>query len=284
MASTRLLARPQRATLELARLGGIPCARANRFLGRPVGTWAAGSVRQAEQCASSRPQTRAGLAGRGLVGAELAHMPYRPRSWPTFAAEVLSAEVPAARRRGRPRLRADRQRLGLSQRAYAAQRGWTLATVIRLESAAGAMKLGDVDAALARTPRSSCACAIARPATSGAAAPRSRPPRPPAASTPPANPRRDAPTGPRRRGGSHARATRTRRATPGLSRCTRRTGRAPSSSPGCAAGGGRFPAHHVTEQVGTGPPWWWYAESCRAGSVSPDWYAPQYTRRRPPAS
>ena len=25
--------------------------------------------------------------------------------------------------------------------------------------------------------------------------------------------------------------------------------------------------------------WWWYAESSRAGTIAPDWYAPRYTRR-----
>ena len=46
----------------------------------------------------------------------------------------------------------------MSQRAYAAYRAWTLATVTRLESAADAMKLGDVDAALAGTPFQLCLC------------------------------------------------------------------------------------------------------------------------------
>ena len=86
-------------------------------------------------------------------------MEWKPRMWPTFAAEVLRAraslriadEVGLA-------FRAERQRLGLSQRAYAAHRGLTLGTIIRLESAAESLKLGDVDAALEGTMFQLCLC------------------------------------------------------------------------------------------------------------------------------
>ena len=56
-------------------------------------------------------------------------MEWKARMWPTFAAEVLSAR--ASLRLGDEiglAFRAERQRLGLSQRAYAAHRGWTLGT------------------------------------------------------------------------------------------------------------------------------------------------------------
>ena len=79
--------------------------------------------------------------------------------WPTFAAEVLAAR--ASLRLGDEvglALRADRQRLGLSQRAYSVHRGWTLGTVIRLETAADAVKLGDVVDALSDTPFQLCLC------------------------------------------------------------------------------------------------------------------------------
>ncbi len=211
-------------------------------------------------------------------------MPYRPRSWPTFAAEVLSAreslqladEVGLA-------LRADRQRLGLSQRAYAARRGWTLATVIRLESAAGAMKLGDVDAALEETPFQLCLCH--RPPTDdlGPTAPTAPDP-PAAADGEPAPAPAPAPASP-----TSAPSTTPARPTVPTEPPTPHPVH-PAYWPRAElvarvrGGSRRFPAHHVTEQVGEAPPWWWYAESSRAGSVSPDWYAPQYTRRRPPAS
>jgi hypothetical protein len=204
-------------------------------------------------------------------------MEWKPRMWPTFATELLRAR--AALRLGDEvglALRAERQRLGLSQRAYAAQRGWTLGTVIRLESAADAMKLGDVDAALAGTSFVLCLCHRPPGHEPGVAATLTDPstgaapvdgPIPVGTSTPeqgehPAPVPEQAPPLPvhpafwpraeliaRVRGGSR-----------------------------------RFPAHHVTEQMGEGPPWWWYAESSRAGTVAPDWYAPQRTQRRPRAS
>ena len=203
--------------------------------------------------------------------------------WPTFAAEVLSAR--ASLRLGDEiglAFRAERQRLGMSQRAYAAHRGWTLGTVIRLESAADALKLGDVDSALAdtRVP----AVPVPSPArTANPAPPRSHAPDPVASTRPRPNPTgATAAPEPRRRAAATTRDT------------TRRQPRPQPVHPAywpraeliarVRGGRRRFPAHHVTEQIGTGPPWWWYAESSRAGTVAPDWYAPQYTQRRPSAS
>ncbi len=102
-------------------------------------------------------------AGSGLVRGPNsrwgASMERKHQMWPTYAAEVVRAR--ASLRLGDEvglALRAERQRLGMSQRAYAAHRGWTLGTVIRLESAADAMKLGDVDAALDGTAFQLCLC------------------------------------------------------------------------------------------------------------------------------
>ncbi|HYN65928.1 MAG TPA: hypothetical protein VES93_03495 [Ornithinibacter sp.] len=211
-------------------------------------------------------------------------MERKPLRWPTYAAEVLRAreslrigdEVGLA-------LRAERQRLGLSQRAYAAHRGWTLGTVIRLESAADAMKLGDVDAALADTAFQLCLChrppgdepgVAALPAPHGTAAdsaPRATDPSPSDTDnepiTDPASPHAPLPQPPPQPQPVHPAFW------PRAELVARVRG-----------GRRRFPAHHVTEQVGSGPPWWWYAESSRAGTVPPNWYAPQYTQRRPSAS
>ena len=212
-------------------------------------------------------------------------MEWKARMWPTFAAEVLSAR--ASLRLGDEiglAFRAERQRLGLSQRAYAAHRGWTLGTVIRLESAADAMKLGDVDAALADTAFQLCLCHRPPAAEPGAAAlPAPDSPDPTDPISHPSAP--DGATAPHDR-------TNERQTPPGATPDT-----APTPQPVHPAywpraeliarvrgGRRRFPAHHVTEQIGTGPPWWWYAESSRAGTVMPDWYAPQYTQRRPTAS
>jgi len=202
--------------------------------------------------------------------------------WPTFAAEVLSAR--ASLRLGDEiglAFRAERQRLGMSQRAYAAHRGWTLGTVIRLESAADALKLGDVDSALADTAFQLCLCHRPPDGEPGAAALPT--PDPVGLDTPPSEP--EGATPPQNRAGGRQPP----RATP------------PDDNPWpqpvhpaywpraeliarVRGGRRRFPAHHVTEQIGTGPPWWWYAESSRAGTVAPHWYAPQYTQRRPSAS
>lgn len=169
----------------------------------------------------------------------------------------------------------------MSQRAYAVHRGLTLGAVIRLESAADTLKLGDVDAALAGTMFQLCLCH--RP-PDGAPSPAALPaPAPPVGDTYRTSSR---PSGDRSAAGGHDQEP------PPL---------APEESPApqpvhpafwpraeliarVRGGSRRFPAHHVTEQVDTGPPWWWYAESSRVGTVAPHWYAPEYTRRSPPAS
>lgn len=209
-------------------------------------------------------------------------MEWKPRGSPTYAVEVLRAraslqladEVGLA-------FRAERQRLGMSQRAYAAHRGLSLGTIIRLECAADTMKLGDVNAALAGTMFQLCLC--------------HRPPdgRPSPATLPAPGPPGDAAQPP----SAQQAADRSLEGTQGQEAHRRAPEESPAPQPVHPAfwpraeliarvrgGSRRFPAHHVTEQVDTGPPWWWYAESSRAGAVSPHWYAPQYTRRSPSAS
>lgn len=206
-------------------------------------------------------------------------MEWKPRMWPTFAAELLRAR--ASLRVGDEvglALRADRQRLGLSQRAYAERRGWTLGTVIRLESAADAMKLGDVDAALEDTPFMLCLChrpaspdsGVGAPGTTGAGGTAPAP-----SSTESARPSSTEPDG-----------SADDRSAPPAAPMPVHPAYWPRAELIARVRGGRrrFPAHHVTEQVDSGPPWWWYAESSRAGTTSPDWYAPQHTRRRRAAS
>ena len=202
-------------------------------LAGPVGSLGSRERPQRPRRHPFRPQSARGPRRPSLVAlncshaiptSQLAHL--RGRGARARESLQLADEVGLA-------LRADRQRLGLSQRAYAARRGWTLATVIRLESAAGAMKLGDVDAALAATPFQLCLCH--RPPTDelGAAQtalePSGRPsPRP--------RPRRPAPASPRERdpASTPARARLPPPSRPLRSPCTRPSGRGPSSSPGCA--------------------------------------------------
>ncbi|WP_392543077.1 hypothetical protein [Oryzobacter telluris] len=82
-----------------------------------------------------------------------------PRTWPTFAAGLLAAraslrlpdEVGLA-------IRADRRRLGLSQRAYATRRQLSAALVARLETRAGDLKLADVIRGLDGTQFALCLC------------------------------------------------------------------------------------------------------------------------------
>ncbi|GAA4407245.1 hypothetical protein GCM10023168_23080 [Fodinibacter luteus] len=213
--------------------------------------------------------------------------------WPTFAAELIDAraslrladEVGLA-------VRADRRRLGMSQRAYAAHRGLTLSAVIRLESAAGGMKLADVVAALDGTAFVLCLCH--RPPSDEPAPAAAVPVLPdPAVRQPPATTALET--------GSLARARPTAAPPPGPTDPATQPPPAPPLQPPpdppaprpvspafwprseliarVRGGGRRFPAHHDTEQVSSAPPWWWYAESSRAGTVPPDWYAPRFTRR-----
>ena len=175
----------------------------------------------------------------------------QPPSWPTFASELMEArdaldlgtEIGLA-------LRADRHKRGLSQRAYAAVRGLTLSSVIRLESAAIGLKLGDVVAALDGTDFVLCLChrpqspepVLARESGTPALLV-ARPETAPEPVHPAYWPRSELVA--RVRGSAR-----------------------------------RFPAHHVVQQTSSAPPWWWYAESTRASSVAPNWYAPQFTQRR----
>lgn len=205
------------------------------------------------------------------------------RTWPTFAAELLRAR--AGLRLGDEvglAIRADRSRLGLSQRAYAAERGLTEATVVRLESAAASMKLGDVVSALSGTAFMLCLCH--RPPDgqhdAGALAVDGAPPGTRATTT----------------GGDEDRDGPAIRSTPLAGP------EGPPDPPDVPVpvhpafwpraelvarvrgGRRRFPAHHVTEQVSYPPNWWWYSESTRAGTVPPDWHAPRYSQRRHSAS
>jgi hypothetical protein len=210
-------------------------------------------------------------------------MEWKPKMWPTFAAEVLAAR--ASLRLGDEvglAVRAERHRLGLSQRAYAVHRGWTLGTVIRLETAADAVKLGDVVDALSGTPFQLCLCHRPPDHEPGVAAQPRPDPAPDYDTGPPpgATSSRSQPAGPTTPDRQHLPA-----ADPPAPQPVH-----PAFWPRAEliarvrGGGRRFPAHHVTEQVGWGPPWWWYAESSQVGTVPPDWYAPQYTQRRPTAS
>ena len=178
-------------------------------------------------------------------------------------------------------LRAERQRLGMSQRAYAAHRGWTLGTVIRLESAADAMKLGDVDAALSDTAFQLCLCHRPPGQEPGVAAlPAPQPPDDGSAPRTPIESPSDpehGPTGSTASPGALPHPTPPQPVHPAFWPRAELVARV-------RGGGRRFPAHHVTEQVFSGPPWWWYAESSRVETVPPHWYAPQYTQRRPSAS
>jgi hypothetical protein len=166
-----------------------------------------------------------------------------PMTYPTFAQELLAARAALTL----PdevglAVRADRRRLRLSQRAYARRRGWPLSRVARLEAAAGGMKLGEVATALEGTPFVLALCR--RPDGSG--------------------PPDDASDG--------AAALPVPVTPPDWDR-TELIARVRGDRR-------RFPAHHDTEQTDYPPTWWWYAESTRAGTVAPHWYAP---RQRPTA-
>ncbi len=170
-------------------------------------------------------------------------MALTPMTYPTFARELLAAraaltlpdEVGLA-------VRADRRRLGLSQRSYATRRGWPLSRVIRLESGAAAVKLGEVVTALEGTDY---VLALCRRATDPGDGPEDDPGEGAAALPVPVPPNAW------RRSELIARVR-------GNSR--------------------RFPAHHDAEQVDMPPTWWWYAEATRAGTIAPHWYAPQLRR------
>ncbi len=184
-----------------------------------------------------------------------------PPSWPTFARELLAArgsldlgaEIGLA-------LRADRHKRGFSQRAYAAVRGLTLSSVIRLESAAAGLKLVDVVAALEGTDFVLCLCHRPQPAGPATASRVAKPP--------PSHPDPEPSPGPGPEVGVAPEPVH-----PAFWPRSELVARVRGSSR-------RFPAHHVVEQTSSAPPWWWYAEATRASSVAPHWYAPRFTQRR----
>ncbi len=159
-----------------------------------------------------------------------------PLLYPTFARELNAARagLTVPREVGLA-VRAHRRRLRLGQRGYARRRGWSSSHVARLEARAGVLKLSDVLTAL--EPTDYCLALCHRPGTTTpdpeAPAPAGALPVPVAATHWP----RDE-----------------------LVALVR-------------DGSRRFPAHHDTGQVTYPPTWWWYAESTRAGSVRPHWYA-----------
>lgn len=167
-------------------------------------------------------------------------MDQRPNLHPTFAAELLAARssLTVGDQVGLA-LRATRYRLRLSQRAYAALRGWTASRLARLEVDADRLRLGEVVAALDGTEYLLALCH--RPVEDG--------PPDPLAPTP-AGAALPVPV----RAAHWARTELVARIRDG----TR-----------------RFPAHHDVQQVGYPPRWWWSTESARAGTVPPHWTAPR---------
>ncbi|MGL5849558.1 MAG: hypothetical protein ACRCZD_02140 [Phycicoccus sp.] len=76
-----------------------------------------------------------------------------PLTHPTLASEVLAPRAqPDVPQEIGLAMRADRCRLGLSRRAYARRRGWSLSRVIRMETTAADVELCDVIDSLAGTP------------------------------------------------------------------------------------------------------------------------------------
>lgn len=166
-------------------------------------------------------------------------MTTKPLTFPTFAAELLAAraalrlpdEIGLA-------IRADRSRLRLSQRAYAARRSLTAATVARLETRAGDLKLSDVIRALESTPFVLRLCHRPEDADDAAAS---------------------------------ANAGVRDGATPVPVTYWPRT----ELVVRVRTGNRRFPAHRRTRQVDHPPLWWWNAEGTDAFAKEPNWYAPR---------
>lgn len=202
-----------------------------------------------------------------------------PRTWPTFAAELLAAratlrlpdEVGLA-------IRADRHRLHLSQRAYAVRRRMSSAMVARLETRSGELKLDDVIRALDGTAFVLCLCHRGgegeSPALAGSV-PQHEVPRHDPGTGPPTTPGHVEPSGPtpvRPRGADTA----------GIGPTTAPTPVSPCFWPRSELvarvrdGSRRFPAHHHTAQVSRPPLWWWYSEATWAYAKEPNWYAPRW--------
>ncbi len=216
------------------------------------------------------------------------HMEWKPRMWPTFAAEVLEAR--ASLRLGDEiglAFRAERQRLGMSQRAYAAHRGSvTLGAVIRPRDRRGLAEAGRHRRGPRRHDGSSCASATDRltPNATDAALPSSGCRRRRLAIRPRRARRRQTSRsgGPvvnlRGRWSPSLQRTRTPRGS--RSRYTPTFWPRAELVARVRGGGRRVPGRTTSrEQVDVAPPWWWYAESSRAGTKAPNWYAPQYTQR-----
>ncbi|MBM6404820.1 hypothetical protein JQN72_11255 [Phycicoccus sp. CSK15P-2] len=176
-----------------------------------------------------------------------------PSAYPTFAKELLAArasltladEVGLA-------LRAHRRRLRLSQRAYARLRGYSRATLGRLESSAGGHRLDDLVHALQGT---GFALYLGRepsdPQADGAALSEKQQVNVPVAVL------RAEPL----LGGPPAVAPEEWPRTELIARVR--------------GGSRRFPGHLETTQVTNPPDWWWMHEFFDGPSEAPCWYSPR---------
>lgn len=162
-----------------------------------------------------------------------------PRTFPTFARELLRARerLGLAESVGLA-LREERRALGMSQRSYAGQRGWSQTHLARLESAAGRLRLDDVVAALESTPFVMTLCR-----------------RPGDGSTPPAG----------TAGGG---------ALPVPVAVPPDAWPRPELIARVRGGSRRFPGHRRARQVDYPPLWWWNNEATWAVAEPPYWYAP----------
>lgn len=180
----------------------------------------------------------------------MAHHP----TWPTFAQELLEARVrlTIADEVGLA-LRAHRRRLRLSQRAYAALRGYSRATLGRLECSAGAQRLDDIVQALEGTGFALYLGRSPAPPRSDDSA-LSAPEPPPGRTTSVSEvvPAADAPPPVRRD------------EWPRTELIARVRG-----------GGRRFPGHLEATQVTSPPTWWWVHEFFSGPTPKPLWYSPR---------
>ena len=184
-------------------------------------------------------------------------MPPTPYTRPTFSRELLEAR--AALTLGDAvglALRAHRRVVGLSQRAYAASRGWSPARVARLEARAGSVRLDDVLAALAPT---GFTLVLVREVV-------------------------DDPPTPTHPGAAAVSCTAETAAgtviwiddpVSGATRPLRPVGPGDWDAAELVArvrgGWRRFPAHLLARRTSVSPTWWYYAESTRADAVAPEW-------------
>ncbi len=174
-------------------------------------------------------------------------------TWPTFAKELLEArarltlgdEVGLA-------LRSHRRRLRLSQRAYAAMRGYSRATLGRMESAAGAHRLDDVVRALDGTGFALYLGREAGPPSAGGVGLE------PGASARPLTP------APRAVAAEGAPGPVPAEVWPRTELIARVRGRTR-----------RFPGHLEATQVMSPPQWWWVHEFFSGPTEEPLWYSPR---------